>query len=85
EDINAGGSFGIGKSAVSALSAIQTAFYSTRSTDAGGTHVLCMGKTLFISHTCADGQERRRKGYWGKKAGYAARQSRGHSKLAIAG
>ena len=70
EDINAGGSFGIGKSAVSALSDIQTAFYSTRYTDAGGTHILCMGKTLFISHTGADGQERRRKGYWGKKAGF---------------
>lgn len=70
EDVNSGGSFGIGKSAVSALSDIQTAFYSTRYTDAQGTHVLCMGKTLFISHTGADGQERRRKGYWGKKAGF---------------
>ena len=70
DDINAGGSFGIGKSAISALSDIQTAFYSTRYSDAQGSHVLCMGKTLFISHTGADGQERRRKGYWGKKDGF---------------
>lgn len=69
-DINSGGSFGIGKSAASALSDIQTAFYSTRYTDDQGDHVLCMGKALLISHTGADGQERRRKGYWGKKQGF---------------
>jgi hypothetical protein len=69
-DINSGGSFGIGKSAVSALSDIQTAFYSTRYNDEDGTHFLCMGKTLFISHTGADGRERRRKGYWGKRKGF---------------
>lgn len=70
-DINAGGSFGIGKSAVSALSDIQTAFFSTRYTDESGKdQVLCMGKTLFISHMGADGQERRRKGYWGKLKGF---------------
>jgi hypothetical protein len=67
EDKNSGGSFGIGKSAVSALSDIQTAFYSTLYNDDAGSHVLCMGKTLFISHTGADGGERRRKGYWGRK------------------
>ncbi len=70
EGINSGGSFGIGKSAISALSDIQTAFYSTKYADTQGSHVLCMGKTLFISHTGADGQERRRKGYWGKKKGF---------------
>jgi hypothetical protein len=69
-DINSGGSFGIGKSAASALSDIQTAFYSTRYSDDEGDHVLCMGKALLISHTGADGQERRRKGYWGKKQGF---------------
>jgi hypothetical protein len=66
-DINSGGSFGIGKSAASALSDIQTAFYSTFYSDEDGDHVLCMGKALLISHTGADGKERRRKGYWGKK------------------
>jgi hypothetical protein len=71
EDISSGGSFGIGKNAAFALSDIQTAFISTRYEDgAGADRVLCMGKTLFISHTGDDGQERRRKGYWGKIAGY---------------
>lgn len=67
ENINAGGSFGIGKSAAAALSEIQTTFISTRYSDQEGDHVLCMGKTQFISHTGEDGQERRRKGYWGLK------------------
>lgn len=71
EDINSGGSFGIGKNAAFALSDIQTAFISTRYMDDGGhEQVLCMGKTLFISHTGDDGKERRRKGYWGKIDGY---------------
>ncbi len=71
EDLSSGGSFGIGKNAAFALSDIQTAFISTRYKDRVGTeHVLCMGKTLFISHTSEDGKERRRKGYWGKIAGY---------------
>ncbi len=69
-DINSGGSFGIGKSAASALSDIQTAFYSTLYSDDEGEHVLCMGKALLISHTGADGKERRRKGYWGKRNGF---------------
>jgi hypothetical protein len=71
EDVSSGGSFGIGKNAAFALSDIQTAFISTRyKDDVGVERVLCMGKTLFISHTGEDGQERRRKGYWGKIAGY---------------
>lgn len=60
----------IGKSAASALSDIQTAFYSTKYADEDGEHVLCMGKALFVSHRGADGVERRRKGYWGKKDGF---------------
>lgn len=71
EDVSSGGSFGIGKNAAFALSDIQTAFISTRYEDEGGTdRVLCMGKTLFISHTGEDGKERRRKGYWGKLPEY---------------
>lgn len=71
EDLSSGGSFGIGKNAAFALSDIQTAFISTRYKDDKGTdNVLCMGKALFISHASEDGIERRRKGYWGKKAGY---------------
>src|SRR5262249_27981334 len=71
DKVDAGGSFGIGKNAVFALSDIQTAFFSTRYVnDAGKEQVLCMGKTLFISHAGEDGEEKRRKGYWGVKKGY---------------
>lgn len=71
EDISSGGSFGIGKNAVFALSDIHTAFFSTQYQDEKGSDLfLCMGKTLFISHKDKDGTERRRKGYWGKLKGY---------------
>jgi hypothetical protein len=71
EDVSSGGSFGIGKNAALAVSDIQTAFISTRyKDDAGVNHVLCMGKTLFISHVDDAGEPRRRKGYWGKLDGY---------------
>ena len=71
EDVSSGGSFGIGKNAALAVSDIQTAFISTRyQDDAGADHVLCMGKTLFISHVDEGGRPRRRKGYWGKTDGY---------------
>lgn len=71
ENVNSGGSFGIGKNAVFALSEIQTAFFSTRyQTETGSEAVLCMGKTKFVSHRGEDGIERRSKGYWGKKDGF---------------
>lgn len=67
EEVSSGGSFGIGKNATFALSDIQTVFISTIYTDTSGdSQVLCMGKTQFISHKGKDGQEKRRKGYWGK-------------------
>ena len=71
DDVSSGGSFGIGKNATFALSDIQTVFISTLYTDeSGNSQVLCMGKTLFISHTGKDGKEKRHKGYWGKSEGY---------------
>ncbi len=71
EDISSGGSYGIGKNAVFALSDIHTAFFSTQYEDEKGVpRHLCMGKTLFISHTDKEGIERRRKGYWGNREGY---------------
>lgn len=66
EDNSSGGSFGIGKNATFGLSDIQTVFISTRYCEAGTEQVLCMGKTLFISHKDAEGVERRRSGYWGQ-------------------
>lgn len=71
EDVSSGGSFGIGKNATFALSDIQTVFISTLYIDkSGNSQVLCMGKTLFISHRGNDGEEKRGKGYWGKPEGY---------------
>jgi len=70
EDVSSGGSFGIGKNATFALSDIQTVFVSTMYEAGGHSHFLCMGKTQFISHTDTAGNERRRKGYWGKVEGY---------------
>jgi hypothetical protein len=71
EDLNSGGSYGIGKNAVFAISDIHTAIFSTcYHDDQGNLQHLCMGKTLFISHQDQQGVERRRKGYWGKVHGY---------------
>lgn len=71
DEIDSGGSFGIGKNAVFALSDIQTAYFSTVYRDEGGEErALSIGKTLFISHTGSDGEEKRRKGYWGKLEGF---------------
>lgn len=71
EDLNSGGSYGIGKNAVFAISDIHTAIFSTCYPDEqGNLQHLCMGKTLFISHQDEKGTERRRKGYWGKVNGY---------------
>lgn len=71
EDISSGGSYGIGKNAVFALSDIHTAFFSTQYVNENGeSYFLCMGKTLFISHVDRTGKPRRRKGYWGKLPGY---------------
>lgn len=71
EDLNSGGSYGIGKNAVFAISDIHTAIFSTcYRDDQGNLQHLCMGKTLFISHQDERGIERRRKGFWGKVSGY---------------
>lgn len=72
EEIGSGGSFGIGKNAAFALSDIQTVFLSTRYREDGSDSdsVLCMGKTLLISHTDTNGIDRRRKGYWGQVKDY---------------
>lgn len=46
----AGGSFGIGKNATFAMSALRTVFYSTKYLINNETHFLCQGKSLLISH-----------------------------------
>lgn len=66
ENKSAGGSFGIGKNAAYAVSALRTVFYSTLyADDAGEQHFLCQGKAILASHKGLDGQAYRAAGYWG--------------------
>lgn len=69
-DDTAGGSFGIGKSAVYSASDLQTVFYSTLYPENGSLKFLCQGKTKFRSFTDADGKPFRSIGYWGEATGY---------------
>ncbi len=59
-----GGSFGIGKNAVYALSDIQTVFYSTVYRAESKDEFLCQGKSILVSHSL-DGVDRQATGYWG--------------------
>jgi hypothetical protein len=63
---HSGGSFGIGKNAVFAVSDLRTVFYSTRYTDKSGNPAfLAQGKSILLSHTNSAGQHVRQTGYWG--------------------
>ncbi|HEX3665813.1 MAG TPA: hypothetical protein VHU23_11335 [Rhizomicrobium sp.] len=68
----AGGSFGIGKNAVFAVSDLQTVFYSTVYADEeSGTHVyMAQGKTKLVSHRDRNGDAVRQTGYWGNPTGF---------------
>ena len=65
-----GGSFGIGKNAVYALSDLQTAFYSTLYPDGAEKKFLAQGKSKFRSHESADGKNYLSVGYWGLTQGF---------------
>lgn len=60
-----GGSFGIGKNAVFAVSDLQTVFYSTLYQEQGKSNFLAQGKSILVSHVGKDGQPKRQTGYWG--------------------
>lgn len=77
DDQAAGGSFGIGKSAVYSASDLQTVFYSTvyYCEESGEAKFLCQGKTKFRSHHGTDGVAYRSTGYWGNPIGYAPVES----------
>lgn len=60
-----GGSFGIGKNAVFAVSDLQTVFYSTVYQAHGKAHFLAQGKSILVSHVGEDGHPKRQTGYWG--------------------
>ena len=65
-DPNAGGAFGIGKSAPFVISDLRTVFYSTRYKDSGGD--VCeraQGKAILASHELSDGDESQAVGFFG--------------------
>lgn len=61
-----GGSFGIGKNAVFAISELRTVFYSTiyRDESEGKEKFLCQGKCILISHLDEQKSPKRGIGYW---------------------
>lgn len=62
---DAGGSFGIGKNAAFAVSQLRTVFYSTLHRDGDRPSYLAQGKSILVSHTDAQGKEKRGIGYCG--------------------
>ncbi len=64
-DKSAGGSFGIGKNAAYAVSALRTVFYTTSYHAAGKDVFLCQGKAILASHQGDNDQPHRAAGYWG--------------------
>lgn len=62
-----GGSFGIGKNAVFAISDIQTVLYSTiwEDQETKQKHFLAQGKAVLVSHTDDEGINHRAAAYWG--------------------
>lgn len=64
-NMDAGGSFGIGKNAAFAVSDLHTVFYSTRYLQDGSEQIFVQGKSILISRK-EGGRELRAKGYWGE-------------------
>ncbi|MCG8391719.1 MAG: hypothetical protein MI745_01410, partial [Pseudomonadales bacterium] len=70
-DDTSGGSFGIGKNAAYAVSALRTVFYSTVYTDSAcGKQFLAQAKAILVSHKKGPGQEHSATGYWGEADNY---------------
>jgi hypothetical protein len=67
ENDASGGSFGIGKNAIFAISDIQTVLYSTvwKDSDTGTEHYLAQGKAVLVSHRDDKGNNYRATAYWG--------------------
>lgn len=61
-----GGSFGIGKNAVFAVSDLHTVFYSTLFKDGESLRFLAQGKCILVSHNDKNGSWRAT-GYWGRE------------------
>ena len=70
-DDTSGGSFGIGKNAAYAVSALRSVFYSTVYTDSSGSsQFLAQAKAILVSHNKGPGQEYSATGYWGEAENY---------------
>lgn len=70
-DDTSGGSFGIGKNAAYAVSALRSVFYSTVYKDSSGAdQFLAQGKAILVSHNKGPGQEHSATGYWGETENY---------------
>ncbi|MBN7769923.1 hypothetical protein KUV44_14270 [Marinobacter daepoensis] len=70
-DDTSGGSFGIGKNAAYAVSALRSVFYSTVYEDSSGNnHFLAQAKAILVSHSKGPGQEHSATGYWGEAENY---------------
>lgn len=65
DQLDAGGSFGLGKHAPFAVTDIRTVLYSTAWPKAGKLHRRFQGKTILVSHEDSKGQKYRRTGYLG--------------------
>jgi hypothetical protein len=79
ESDTSGGSFGIGKNAVFAVSDLQAVFYSTIYNEMeNGPTFAAQGKVRLVSHEDASGQARRATAYWGEAEGYKAVRSIDH-------
>lgn len=71
ENRTSGGSFGIGKNAAYAVSALRTVFYSTVYEDKFGSHeFLAQGKSILVSHRSEHGEDFGATGYWGEEEGF---------------
>lgn len=72
-----GGSFGIGKNAAYAVSALRCAFYSTVYSELSGSNqFLAQGKAILVSHRSDSGQDHSATGYWGEADGFMPATSR---------
>ena len=70
-DDTSGGSFGIGKNAAYAVSALRSVFYSTVYEDSSGNNqFLAQAKAILVSHSKGPGQEHSATGYWGEAENY---------------
>lgn len=67
DQLDAGGSFGLGKHAPFAVTDIRTVLYSTAWSASGKMHRRFQGKTILVSHEDKKGEKYRRTGYLGSE------------------